>query len=238
MGYDSWCHSALTLVPITVSFRTHLQKTLTENGATFNKDLLKTATHLIADVPAGPKYEFAKSWGVKIVSLKWLEDSLLRGMILDESYYDPRIPTEEQGIGAWKAPDRAPTRKRNDKPQPSATQRARKLRRVTSVKLENQANDLWTDIVPKSRADREPVVTNNDDTVADNGEALGAADGADKRSSRDGQSGRNTRPNGNPPTHQDPSEPKGFWYGHRFFIDHFDRRQVRFLQMLFVVTPC
>lgn len=212
-----------------MSFRTHLQRTLTENGATFNKDLVRTATHLIVRVPEGPKYEYAKAWGVKTVSLKWLEDSCARGMILNESLYDPKLPVEEQGIGAWKAHNPAPSKKRTNKPQPSNTQRARKIRRVTSVKLENQANDLWTDIVPKTRANREPVVTNDD----------GAAEHADTSLPGDEQLDRSTRSNGNPPVHHNrSSEFRGFWYGHRFFIDHFDRRQVSLPCVLLFKAAC
>lgn len=85
-------------------------------------------------------------WDVKIVSLKWFEDSLERGMVLDESLYDPEQPLQNQGIDAW---NRSPLKPAERRPKPVATalQRPRKIRRVASVKLGGQTEGIWTDIV-------------------------------------------------------------------------------------------
>jgi NAD-dependent DNA ligase len=45
------------------------------NGATYSGDLIKQVTHLIAAKPEGAKYTHAKQWGIKVVGLKWFEDS-------------------------------------------------------------------------------------------------------------------------------------------------------------------
>lgn len=112
-------------------------------------DLTKSVTHLIARIPQGQKYQFAREWGVKIVSVKWFNDSLERGMILEEDLYDPRKPDDEQGVGAWNRSLAATTGKRS-KPAEPTLRRPRKLRRTASTKLSGQAEGLWTDIVGRN----------------------------------------------------------------------------------------
>jgi hypothetical protein len=123
-----------------------LQTLITANGGDFRRDLTKSVSHLVALKPEGQKYKFAKVWDVKVVSLKWFEDSLERGMILDESLYDPELPLQEQGVGAWNrsAPKIV---ERRAKPSAAGGQRPRKIRRVASAKLGDQTNGIWTDIV-------------------------------------------------------------------------------------------
>lgn len=75
-----------------------------------------------------------------------MDDSLERGMVLEESLYDPTLPTIEQGINAWNPEPPVQVEKR-PKAKEARSQRPRKLRRVTSVKLGDQNEGLWTDIM-------------------------------------------------------------------------------------------
>ncbi|KKA19931.1 BRCT domain protein [Rasamsonia emersonii CBS 393.64] len=129
-----------------MAFRKYLQETAIANGAEFNKDLTRNVTHLIAREPKGQKYKFATQWKIKIVSLKWFEDSLERGMILDESLYDPLLPPEQQGVGAWNRSAPSVSAKR-EQPENASNPRARKLRRVASSKLGDRNEGIWGDIV-------------------------------------------------------------------------------------------
>ncbi|CRG84453.1 DNA topoisomerase 2-binding protein 1-A [Talaromyces islandicus] len=129
-----------------ISYRNYLQETTIANGAEFRKDLTKNVTHLIAQEPSGQKYKFATQWKIKVVTGKWFSDSLERGMILDETRYDPLLSAEEQGVGAWNRSNSAASSKR-EKPTDFANTRTRKLRRVASSKLGNQNEGIWGDIM-------------------------------------------------------------------------------------------
>lgn len=131
-----------------VEFRTRLQTTVNANGAEFKRDLTKSVTHLIARVAEGQKYKFAMLWNINVVSLKWFEDSIERGMILDEALYDPLLPVDKQGVGAWNRTTSITSEKRA-RPQELGRQRSRKLRRVASTKLGGQTEGIWSDIVGK-----------------------------------------------------------------------------------------
>lgn len=132
-----------------VAFRAKLQQSITDNGGEYRGDLTKEATHLIAYQAAGKKYQFATQWEVKIVSIRWFQDSLLRGMVLDEALYHPCVPYDQQGIGAW-------TRHTSLEPQIGKRGRIddtgssvpQKLRRTASSKLDCQTESLWGEIVP------------------------------------------------------------------------------------------
>ncbi|KAJ5782712.1 hypothetical protein N7457_004486 [Penicillium paradoxum] len=132
-------------------FRAHMQKTTEANGAEYRKDLTKTVTHLIARTSEGDKYKFATQWNIKVVSVKWFEDSIERGMILDEQKYHPLIPPEEQGVGAWDRSlpaEREPSRSDNPSIKENPLNpRPRKLRRIASTKLVDQNESIWGDIV-------------------------------------------------------------------------------------------
>ena len=125
-----------------------------QEGATHHGDLTKVITHLIAAGPSGKKYEAAKLWGVAVVSQKWYDDSLTRGMALDESLYDPLLPVEEQGKGAVRLNARArPSlgKRGRDGEAEGNTEAARKrLRRSASTRLESQSQDMWQDISAQS----------------------------------------------------------------------------------------
>ena len=42
-------------------------------GAEFFSDLSKSCTHLVAKVTEGPKYDYAKKWGVVVVQKDWID---------------------------------------------------------------------------------------------------------------------------------------------------------------------
>jgi DNA replication regulator DPB11 len=137
--------------------RRSIQLTVDANGAEYHGDLTKTVTHLIAATPSGKKYEHALNWRMKIVSLDWLEQSLERGMVLDEVLYNPTMPVEERGQGAWDR--RLPSspsspafgkRIRDAEPSQALNPFRRKLRRSASTKMGSQSEALWAGITAVS----------------------------------------------------------------------------------------
>ena len=130
--------------------RLQISEQVRANGATYEGDLTKHITHLISFRTEGAKYKAAKSWGLHIVSIEWLRDSLERGMILDEKLYDPALPLEERGKGAWDRtkPKKTSLRKRSRDDSARNTDGAkRRLRRTASTKLGSQNESMWGDIV-------------------------------------------------------------------------------------------
>ncbi|PGH30368.1 DNA replication regulator DPB11 [[Emmonsia] crescens] len=221
-----------------MDYRNSLQKTITENGAEFRRDLTKSVTHLIARSGYGQKYKYATLWKITVVSIKWLEDSLERGMALDESLYDPLIPDEEQGIGAWNrsalvVPVRRP------KAANTNLQRTRKLRRVASMKLGGQNEDIWTDIVgdatrtscsstnfqndPSGQMAHTPAMTDASDVVQE-----------PKSFASETTITERARPAMTETPTQKSQEldvaRRGFWFGARFFIKGFSSSQTRILE--------
>ncbi|CAJ2651606.1 unnamed protein product [Trifolium pratense] len=129
--------------------RLGISELVKKNGATYDGDLTRSITHLISLRTDGAKYKAAKSWGIKIVSIEWLYQSLERGMILEEKLFDPALPKEERGKCAWdKAPPFIPSLVRRLKPESNtgAEIGQRKLRRTASMKLSGQHNSLLADI--------------------------------------------------------------------------------------------
>ncbi|KAJ1966479.1 protein kinase activating protein dpb11 [Dipsacomyces acuminosporus] len=56
-------------------------------GGSFYGELTQERTHLIAFRPAGTKYDFAKRWGLCVVSFEWFLQSLRTGFRQEESKY-------------------------------------------------------------------------------------------------------------------------------------------------------
>ncbi|TEA14448.1 S-M checkpoint control protein rad4 [Colletotrichum sidae] len=117
------------------------------NGGTYTGDLTKRVSHLIVRKAEGKKFKAARSWNIKTVSLAWLDQSIERGMILDEDCFDPLLPQEEQGHGAWSKvnPRRVSLGKRSRSAVGEDGQR--KLRKTASMKLSSQRDTLWGDIL-------------------------------------------------------------------------------------------
>lgn len=144
--------------------RNQIAHSAESRGATYHGDLTRVVTHLIAHKPAGHKYNAAKSWNLHVVSLKWFEDSMLRGMALDEKLYDPTLPAEEQGVGAFKRHSNERTslgkRKSEGEVQDGAK---KKLRRTASTRLESQSQDMWQDMSMHSISSRHSEADQWDD---------------------------------------------------------------------------
>lgn len=90
---------------------------------------------------------------MKIVSLEWFEQSIERGMVLDERLYNPTMPVEQRGEGAWdrKLPSLALGKRiRNAEQAPSLNSFRRKLRRSASTKMGSQSEALWAGITAAS----------------------------------------------------------------------------------------
>ncbi|RYO76210.1 hypothetical protein DL763_010668 [Monosporascus cannonballus] len=129
--------------------RAMIEEKVKSNGGDYVGDLSRRVTHLITYKPEGKKYKAALNWGIRTVSIEWLNDSIERGMILNEACYDPALPQEERGVGAWtrKEVRRASTGKRLREDPAVAGQGKRKLRKTASMKLNSQSENLWGDIL-------------------------------------------------------------------------------------------
>ena len=129
-------------------YRKQLEDSITDNGGEYRGNLTKDITHLIAKEPSGAKYNYAGQWNIKIVAVEWLEQSLERGMILEESLYSLALPASQRGKNAWIRRTTSTTslgkRSREEELGPQNT---RKLRRTASARLSSQNVVLWTDIV-------------------------------------------------------------------------------------------
>ncbi|KAK3380474.1 hypothetical protein B0T24DRAFT_615556 [Lasiosphaeria ovina] len=131
--------------------REHISETIRANGGEYTGDLTRRVTHLIVFKPQGRKYQAAKTWGIQTVSIRWVEDSVKRGMILDEKCYDPTLPEEEIGMGALvkKVPEKVALGKRLRESSTVLDDGRRKLRKTASMKLNSQRDNLWGDILGK-----------------------------------------------------------------------------------------
>ena len=122
-----------------------------ENGGVYTGDLTRKATHLIVSRPEGRKYAAAKKWDIHTVSPRWLDDSIERGMILDEKCYDPCLPADDLGKGAWTRKEvrrvSLGKRSREGTAVPQDEGGRRKLRKTASMKLSSQRDNLWGDIL-------------------------------------------------------------------------------------------
>lgn len=129
-------------------YRKALEDAINENGGDYRGNLTKDVTHLVAKEPAGAKYDYAGQWGIRTVGVEWLEHSLERGMILDESLYHLSIPPEERGRNAWmRRSESVASLGKRTRPEEVVPQNARKLRRTASARLSSQNVGLWSELV-------------------------------------------------------------------------------------------
>lgn len=120
------------------------------HGGNYSGSLDKTATHLIIREPTGKKYLAARKWQQHIVVPEWVEDSIKRGMILDESCYDPHLPREEIGRGAWVKREirrKSLGKRLREAAEAQVESGRRKLRKTASMKLNSQRDNMWGDIL-------------------------------------------------------------------------------------------
>ncbi|KAI2636222.1 hypothetical protein GGS26DRAFT_548115 [Hypomontagnella submonticulosa] len=154
--------------------RAMIEDKVKTNGGDYVGDLSRRVTHLIVCKPEGKKYVAARKWGIRTVSLEWLHDSIERGMILNEECYDPTLPTEERGKGAWirrelKRGGSLGKRSRDGTAAAPAEDGKRKLRKTASMKFTSQRDNLWGDILINQSAtdlSRGAVAASADDLSA------------------------------------------------------------------------
>ncbi|KAI1827446.1 hypothetical protein F4861DRAFT_364837 [Xylaria intraflava] len=136
--------------------RAMIERKVTANGGVYVADLSKRVTHLIVSKPEGKKYSAARKWDIHCVSIEWLDDSIERGMILNEACYDPTLPLEDIGKGAWSRRDARQIilgkRAREGTAVPAEGGR-RKLRKSASTRMNSQNQDIWGDILNQSAGD-------------------------------------------------------------------------------------
>lgn len=92
----------------------------------------------------------APKWDIQVVAEEWLYDSIERGMCLDESLYDVKMPQEERGKAAWNRHFVHPQsslgkRDRNEDVSGDMSGR-RKIRRTVSARLGHEQHAIWADI--------------------------------------------------------------------------------------------
>ena len=131
-----------------VVYRKELEDSINNNGGDYRGNLTRDVTHLVAKEASGQKYNFAVQWGITTVAVEWLEHSLERGMILDETSYHLLMPPEERGRNAWTRRSNSNTSlgKRTREAE-TVPQNARKLRRTASARLSSQNVGLWSELV-------------------------------------------------------------------------------------------
>ncbi|KAL8946348.1 MAG: hypothetical protein Q9222_007244, partial [Ikaeria aurantiellina] len=131
-----------------LAYRKKIEDDVNNNGGEYRANLTKDVTHLIAKEATGAKYKYAVDWNIKIVGPEWLDQSLERGMVLEENLYNLVIPPSERGRDAWirRTISSSSLNKRSFE-EDAALNGPRKLRRIASAKLSSQNNGLWTDIV-------------------------------------------------------------------------------------------
>ena len=157
--------------------RTSIQKLLPLHGGAYHPDLTRQVTHLIAALPEGRKYEFARQWQTKIVSPRWLYDSIKRGMALNESFYNPTLPEDKIGLGAMPAPpvtgrSIAPGGEDADNTSGSAAvvedqsqHGGRRIRVNVTRKIEEHSQSIWDDIIGQAGNTRAQRKDEWDDTL-------------------------------------------------------------------------
>ncbi|KAL1880020.1 protein kinase activating protein dpb11 [Diaporthe australafricana] len=138
--------------------RQRIIDTIQSNGGDYTGDLSRHVTHLIVYKPEGKKYLAARNWGLHVVGLRWVYDCVERGMILDEKLYDPQLPKEDIGKGAWNKRASANRRislgKRQREAATKQEQGRRKLRKTASMKLNSQRDNMWGEILGQPSVDQ------------------------------------------------------------------------------------
>ena len=224
-----------------MAFRKELEDLISANGGSYHGNLTKEVTHLIAKVPSGPKYTYAGEWGIKIVSVEWLHQSIERGMILEENLFHLLLPASERGRNAWirKTGSMSPLGKRAR--DDAGPMQSRKLRRTASAKLNRQTDGLWTDIVAAGSANKGVFSNEWDDEQITNESHVGTSKHGTEQSPTDGplvlKVGTQLGNIGSMeakmiPDLSRPWQDVGMFQGKKVFLWGFKRKQVRYCTML------
>ncbi|KAL6721712.1 DNA helicase [Lecanora helva] len=126
--------------------RKQIEEWIKNNGGEYRGNLTKDITHLVAKEAKGAKYDFAIQWGIRTVGVEWLEQSMERGMVLDESLYQLSIAPEERGRDAWIRRSESTTSLGKRARDEDGPQNARKLRRTASARLSSQNIGFWSEL--------------------------------------------------------------------------------------------
>ena len=131
-----------------MAFRKKIEDDVNKNGGEYRANLTKDVTHLIAKEPSGAKYKYAMDWKIKIVAVEWLDQTLERGMILDENLYSLLLVPTERGRNAWiKRVASTSSLGKRSLDGDAASSGPRKLRRTASTRLASQKIGFWDTIV-------------------------------------------------------------------------------------------
>ncbi|KAI0873303.1 hypothetical protein GGS24DRAFT_399090 [Hypoxylon argillaceum] len=200
--------------------RAMIEDKVKTNGGEYVADLSRRVTHLIVCKPEGKKYNAARKWNICCVSVEWLHDSVERSMILNEECYDPTLPPEERGKGAWTRRDfrRISLGKRaREDSIVSAEAGRRKLRKSASVRMNSQSTNLWGDILDRSAGD----LSRSDDAPRESS-APAAPITTDPAASTTETRRPIGQPLPEPPSDREwPALRKGVFWGCRFFVHGF-----------------
>ena len=228
----------------TVVYRKELEDLINGNGGDYHGNLTKDMTHLIAKEPSGAKYNFAAQWGIKTVSVEWLEQSLERGMILEESLYHLLLPPSERGQNAWIRKSFSTTslgkRARDDEIVPP---NARKLRRTASARLSTHNDGLWGEINGGQRKAEEIKVESWDEPKTEVLDHPKSSDAAQVKISTSAQTAASNHPlkrsqseaNLSPMLCKVPQQ-KGLFHGKTFLLRGFDEKKVWNIPVPFLVV--
>lgn len=213
--------------------RQYIARCAEQNGAVYHPDLTKGVTHLLAASPQGKKYQYATQWGIKVVALEWLEESLQRGMALDEELYHPLVQKEDRGKGAWVrkiVPMVSPRKRARDDGLEGTLSEAnkKKLRRTASAKLSSQNQTMWGDIVgsvTRFEPDKSAVWGDTSATTNTNGSATHSPRNKKLAEKEKDESFPTVSTVALSPKH--PQLPQGLFQDQRVALHGFDQRQVR-----------
>ena len=196
------------------------------NGGEYRGDLTKEVTHLVVHSPTGEKYRYAKLWDIQTVTIEWLEQSLERGMVLNEMLYDPLMDAAERGRGAWV---RATTSTLISTSTLGKRQRekdsggpVRKLRRSASAKFQGQEDNIWMDIVSRKA---KPQGVSGSTWDEQGGEGQVSTRASSKLDSQAQQSPLLPSIPQDFPAVKKPTR-KGLFHGRRFYLHGFDPKKV------------
>lgn len=225
-----------------LAHRKELEDLVNCNGGEYRGNLTRDITHLIAKVPSGTKYKYATEWGIKVVAVEWLVQSLERGMILDENLYNLQLAASERGQNAWiRKTESTSSLGKRARGEENAPRRSRKLRRTASAKLSSQNMGLWTDIVGGGTEATDNKVNEWDDQQRDDR----LNDGVMRVENLGQDSTKTMNKTGNPGSaslDEDTSnmrnkliqsrsgQKEGLFQGNRFFLHGFNERQSYILQ--------
>jgi len=89
----------ITISGVEIVERSQLACVIEENGGKYSADMEKgICTHLVTDQSNTSKYRYAMKWGIKIVTVSWLNECLECKMRLPEVHYHPTLPFSKSAI--------------------------------------------------------------------------------------------------------------------------------------------